>query len=91
MRRPQDGAIPVAHEQVLRVLQAVAARLGAEALLALLELLQQAEVAGDLCAHLAGSMARLRWGGVVGCLAGGAAAGVEAGREAVERVWLEGE
>ena len=51
MRRPQDRAVPVAHEQVLRVLEAVAARLRAEALFALFELLEQAEVARDLGAH----------------------------------------
>lgn len=59
MRGAEDGAVPVAHEKILRVLESVAARLCAEALLALLELLQQAEVAGDLCAHGGGC----GWGG----------------------------
>lgn len=48
---PKNRAVPVAHEQVLRVLKAVAARLCAEALFALFKLLEQAEVARDLCSH----------------------------------------
>lgn len=48
MGRAQDGAVPVGHEKIIGILETVAASLGAETLLALLELLQQAEVARDL-------------------------------------------
>ncbi len=51
VRGPQDGAVPVAHQEVLAVLEAIAARLGAEALFALFELLEEAEVARHLGAH----------------------------------------
>jgi hypothetical protein len=42
-----DGAVPVAHHIVVAVLEAVGARAVADALLALLELLEQAEIARD--------------------------------------------
>lgn len=51
MRRPQDGAVPVGHEQVLAIFQAVAAGFSSETLFALFELFQQAEVARDLGRH----------------------------------------
>lgn len=51
MRGAEDGAVPVAHEQILGVLQAVTAGLSAETLLTLLELLEQAEVARNLGGH----------------------------------------
>lgn len=40
-----DGAIPVGHEDIIAILEAVRARSIANALLALFELLEQAEVA----------------------------------------------
>lgn len=43
----EDGAVPVAHEQVLGVLQSIAAGLRAEALFSLLEFLEEAKVAGN--------------------------------------------
>lgn len=49
--RTEDGAVPVAHEEILGVFETVAAGLRAEALLALLELLEEAEVAWDLGRH----------------------------------------
>lgn len=51
MGRAENGAVPVGHEQVVTVLQAVGAGLGTEALLALLQLFQQAEVARHFGAH----------------------------------------
>jgi hypothetical protein len=51
MGRAEDRAVPVAHEKILGIFQPVAAGLGAETFFALLELLQQAEVAGDLGRH----------------------------------------
>lgn len=56
MRRSQDGSVPVGHEQVLSVFQAVAAGFSSETLFALFELLQQAEVARDLGRHGSCSM-----------------------------------
>lgn len=52
MRRSQNGAVPVAHQQILGIFQTVTTRLGAETLLALLQLLQQAKVAGNLGSHI---------------------------------------
>lgn len=49
MWRAQDGAVPVAHEQIRTVFKAIAAGLGTETLFALFELLQKAKVARDLC------------------------------------------
>lgn len=49
--RTEDGAVPVAHEEILGVFETVAAGLRAEALLAFLELLEEAEVAWDLGRH----------------------------------------
>lgn len=45
MPRPNNGAVPVAHQDIVRVLETVGARPVANALLALLELLEEAEVA----------------------------------------------
>lgn len=49
--RTKDRSIPVTHEEIFAILEAVAAGLSTKTLLALLELLQQAEVAGDLGSH----------------------------------------
>lgn len=51
MRGTEDGAVPVAHEKILGILKTVTAGLGAETLLTLLQLLQQAEVARNLGGH----------------------------------------
>ena len=45
MAGADDGAVPLAHEDVVAVLEAVGARAVADALLALLELFEQAEIA----------------------------------------------
>lgn len=50
--RAENGAVPVGHEQVVAILQTVGAGFGAQALLALLQLFQQAEVARHFGAHL---------------------------------------
>ena len=47
MARSDDSAVPVAHHDIVAVLEAVRARAIADTLLALLELLEQAEVPGD--------------------------------------------
>jgi hypothetical protein len=47
MARPNNSAIPVAHHDIVRVLEPVGARAIADPFLALLELFEQAEVAGD--------------------------------------------
>ena len=60
MGRAEDSAVPVAHEQVFGVLEAIAAGFCAEALLALLELLEEAEVAGHLGAHCEATMQQVR-------------------------------
>lgn len=51
MRRPQYRAIPIRHQQVVAVLQAVRTRLGAEAFFAFFELFEEAEVARDFGGH----------------------------------------
>lgn len=51
MRGTKDGAVPVAHEKILGILKTITAGLGAETLLTLLQLLQQAEVARNLGSH----------------------------------------
>ena len=45
MSWPDDRAVPLAHHHVIAVLEAIRARAIANALLALLELLQQSEIA----------------------------------------------
>lgn len=47
MAGSDDSAVPVAHHDIVAVLEAIRARAIADALLALLELLEQAEVPGD--------------------------------------------
>lgn len=42
-----DGAVPVGHEDIIAILEAIRARSIADALLALFEFLKQAEVAWD--------------------------------------------
>jgi hypothetical protein len=46
MSRSDDGSVPVAHKDIVSIFEAVRARPIANALLALLELLQQTEVSG---------------------------------------------
>lgn len=51
VRRSQYRSVPVAHEQILAIFQAITACLGAKALFALLELLQQPKIARYFCRH----------------------------------------
>jgi len=44
-----DGAVPVGHEDIIAIFETVRARSIANALLALFEFLEQAEVAWNLC------------------------------------------
>ena len=49
-----DGAVPVGHEDIIAILEAVRARSIADSLLALFEFLEQAEVAWDCLGILGG-------------------------------------
>jgi hypothetical protein len=49
--RTEDGAVPVAHEEILWVFETVAACLCSETFFAFLEFLQEAEVAGNFGRH----------------------------------------
>lgn len=50
--RAQDGTVPVAHQQVFAIFEAVAASFGAETLFTLFELLEETEVARYFGTHV---------------------------------------
>lgn len=53
VRRAQNGAVPVGHQEVIALCETIGTRLSPETLLTLLQLLQKSEVARNLGSHLA--------------------------------------